>query len=115
MLYECYPVDADYVVVSPKWWGFAGTGVTYGTAIPGLVGGESDRVYPDRARRDPCSCSATRRSPAAGVTTTSQSVYYTVPSGRRRLHRRHAALGLRAGRPLRPATRAPGPATSPAG
>ena len=27
MLYECYPVDADYIVTSPRWWGFAGTGV----------------------------------------------------------------------------------------
>jgi hypothetical protein len=68
MLYECYPVDADYVVVSPGWWGFAGTGVRHGTAIPGLVGGESDRVYPDGF-----SC--------RGVTTTSQSVYYTTSSG----------------------------------
>ena len=27
MLYECYPVDADYRIATPGWWGFAGTGV----------------------------------------------------------------------------------------
>ena len=24
MQYECYPVDADLVVASPRWWGFRG-------------------------------------------------------------------------------------------
>ena len=41
-----------------------------------------------------------------GVDHSTQSVYYTTPPGRG-LHRRHAALGLRAGRPVRaPAGRA---------
>ena len=81
MLYECYPVDADYVVVSPRWWGFAGTGATYGTAIPGLVGGESDRVYPDGGAPRPLQLLSHTSFSCRGVTTTSQSVYYTAPSG----------------------------------
>ena len=48
MLYKCYPVDAAYHIVAPDWWGFAGTGVRRRSVIPGLVGGESDRVYPNR-------------------------------------------------------------------
>jgi N,N-dimethylformamidase beta subunit-like, C-terminal len=81
MLYECYPVDADYVVVSPQWWGFRGTGVRRGSAIPGLVGGESDRVYPDRATPRPLQLLSHTAFSCRGVTTTTQSVYYTVPSG----------------------------------
>jgi hypothetical protein len=81
MLYECYPVDADYVVVSPKGWGFAGTGVRAGTAIPGLVGGESDRVYPDGFAPRPLQLLSHTSFSCRGVTTTSQSVYYTAPSG----------------------------------
>ena len=49
MQYECYPVDADYVVVAPGWWGFARhRRRRTATASPGLVGPEADRVYPDR-------------------------------------------------------------------
>ena len=47
MMYECYPVE-DYVVVTPGWWGFRGTGTRLGDHVPGLVGPEADRVYPDR-------------------------------------------------------------------
>jgi hypothetical protein len=81
MLYECYPVDADYVVVSPQWWGFRGTGVREGTAVPGLVGGESDRVYPDRSTPRPLQLLSHTSFSCRGVTTTTQSVYYTTPSG----------------------------------
>jgi hypothetical protein len=81
VLYECYPVDADYVVASPRWWGFAGTGVRKGTAIAGLVGGEADRVYPDRATPHPLQILSHTAYSCRGDATTSQSVYYTVPSG----------------------------------
>jgi hypothetical protein len=46
MAYECYPVDADYRVVSPGWWGFRGTGLEYDDTVPGLVGPEADRDRP---------------------------------------------------------------------
>jgi|tagenome__1003787_1003787.scaffolds.fasta_scaffold20946701_1 hypothetical protein len=81
VLYECYPVDADYVIASPRWWGFAGTGVREGTAIPGLVGGEADRVYPDRRMPRPLQVLSHTAYSCRGDATTSQSVYYTVPSG----------------------------------
>ena len=46
MMYECYPVD-EGVVVTPGWWGFRGRAPA-GDHVPGLVGPEADRVYPDR-------------------------------------------------------------------
>ena len=81
MQYECYPVDADYVVVSPGWWGFRGTGVRYGDRIAGLVGPEADRVYPDRLTPRPLQVLSDTSYDCRGVTTSSQSVYYTTPSG----------------------------------
>src|SRR3954447_7850586 len=54
MQYECFPVDAPYRVVSPRWWGFAGPSVKAGTAFPHLVGVEADRVYPIRSTPAPC-------------------------------------------------------------
>jgi len=81
VLYECYPVDADFVVTSPRWWGFAGTGVRKGSVISGLVGGEADRVYPDRGTPRPLQVLSHTAYSCRGDATTSQSVYYTVPSG----------------------------------
>jgi len=81
MLYECFPVDADYRVVSPTWWGFAGTGVRYGDLIPGLVGPESDRVYPNPSTPRPLQILSDSRIDCRGTTTSSQSVYYTTTAG----------------------------------
>lgn len=81
VLYECYPVDADYVIATPHWWGFAGTGVRTGTAVTGLVGGEADRVYPDRTMPRPLQVLSHTAYSCRGDATSSQSVYYTVPSG----------------------------------
>jgi hypothetical protein len=81
MLYECYPVDTDYLVTSPGWWGFAGTGVRVGTAIPGLVGREADRVYPDAAAPRPLQVLSHSPYSCRGDATSAQSVYYTVGSG----------------------------------
>jgi hypothetical protein len=81
MQYECYPVDADYVVVSPGWWGFRGTGVRHGDRLPNLVGPEADRVYPDRRTPRPLEVLSNTAYDCRGTTTTSQSVYYTTPSG----------------------------------
>ena len=81
MKYECYPVDADYVVVSPGWWGFRGTGVELGDRIEGLVGPEADRVYPDRFTPRPLQILSHTTYDCRGVDTSSQSVYYTTRSG----------------------------------
>jgi hypothetical protein len=81
MEYECFPVDADYRVVSPRWWGFRGTGVGYGATFPGLVGPEADRVYPGPGSPRPLQVLSHTTYSCGGVPTSSQSVYYTVPSG----------------------------------
>jgi hypothetical protein len=81
MQYECYPVDADYVVASPRWWGFHGTGVHRGDRIPGLVGPEADRVYPDRPTPRPLQILSHTPYSCRGVLTSAQSTYYTTPSG----------------------------------
>lgn len=81
MQYECYPVDTDYVIASPRWWGFAGTGLGRGDRVEGLVGPEADRVYPDARTPRPMQVLAHTPYDCRGVTTTSQAVYYTTPSG----------------------------------
>jgi hypothetical protein len=81
MQYECYPVDTDYVVVSPGWWGFHGTGVRRGDHVRGLVGPEADRVYPDARLPRPLQVLSHSPYSCRGVATSAQSVYYTTPSG----------------------------------
>ena len=79
--YECYPVDATYRVVDPGWWGFAGTGVTVGTAFEHLVGVEADRVYPVAGTPRPLEVLAHSPYSCGGQPTSAQSVYYTDRSG----------------------------------
>jgi hypothetical protein len=81
MEYECYPVEADYVVTSPTWFGFAGTGVHLGDRFAGLVGPEADRVYLDARTPRPMEVLSHTSYSCRGVLTTAQSVYYTTPSG----------------------------------
>jgi hypothetical protein len=81
MQYECYPVDTDYVVRTPGWWGFRGTGVTAGSRIPGLVGPEADRVYPDARLPRPMQVLSDASYDCRGVTTRTHSVYFTTRSG----------------------------------
>jgi hypothetical protein len=81
MQYECYPVDTDYVIASPRWWGFRGTGVRRGHRVLGLVGPEADRVYPDARLPRPLQVLAHSPYSCRGVMTSSQSVYYTTGSG----------------------------------
>lgn len=81
MQYECYPVDADYVIASPRWWGFRGTGMSAGDHVPGLVGPEADRVYPDARLPRPLEILSHSPYSCRGVSTSSQAVYYTAESG----------------------------------
>jgi hypothetical protein len=81
MLYECYPVNADYRVVSPGWWGFRNTGVERGTRFRNLVGTEADRVYPVASTPRPLQILSYSRYSCGGVGTSSQSTYYTARSG----------------------------------
>ena len=81
MQYECYPVDTDYVIASPGWWGFRGTGVRRGAHVIGLVGPEADRVYPDGRLPRPLQVLSHSPYSCRGVTTSSQSIYYSAASG----------------------------------
>ncbi|GAA2759094.1 N,N-dimethylformamidase beta subunit family domain-containing protein [Actinopolymorpha rutila] len=82
LAYDCFPADAAFVVVNPRNWLFARTGVRKGTSFPHLVGVESDRLdlsYPtprpiEILSNSPVQCGAQRR-------TWANSSYYTVDSG----------------------------------
>ena len=52
-----------------------------GDRLPNLVGPEADRVYPDRRTPRPLEVLSNTAYDCRGTTTTSQSVYYTTPSG----------------------------------
>ena len=81
MQYECFPVDTDYVIASPGWWGFRGTGMRRGDHVSGLVGPEADRVYPDGRLPRPLQVLSHSPYSCRGVTTSTQSVYYSASSG----------------------------------
>jgi hypothetical protein len=81
MLYECFPVDAPYRVMTPRWWGFRHTGVVHGTTFAHLVGPEADRVYPIRSTPRPLQILSYAKYSCGGVGTSTQSTYYTGPSG----------------------------------
>ena len=81
LLYECYPVDAPFQVVSPDWWGFRGTGVRRGTSYPHLVGNEADRVYPVPGTPRPLEVLGDVDYSCRGVPTSAQATYYVHRSG----------------------------------
>lgn len=80
MLYECFPVDRPYRVVSPGWWGFRHTHVDRGDRFGHLVGVEADRVYPIPSTPRPLQILSHVRYSCGGVGTSAQSIYYTAPS-----------------------------------
>ena len=80
-LYECFPVVQPYRVAAPTWWGFHGTGVRAGTRFPHLVADEADRVYPIASTPHPLQILSYVKYSCGGVTTSTQSTYYTTPSG----------------------------------
>ncbi|HEY6278495.1 MAG TPA: N,N-dimethylformamidase beta subunit family domain-containing protein [Streptosporangiaceae bacterium] len=81
VFYECNPVSAPYVVYDPGNWIFAGTGVRRGTSFPGLVGPEYDRVDPAVPFPRPLEVLAHSPLACGGVSSYSDSAYYTVPGG----------------------------------
>ena len=81
MLYECFPVDAPYRIVSPRWWGFRGTGVRTGPEFEHLVGIEADRVYQIASTPRPMRILSHVGYSCRGVSTSAQSTYYTTRSG----------------------------------
>jgi hypothetical protein len=81
VFYESNPVKADMVIRNPDHWLFAGTGVTDGTALPGLVGPEYDRVTLDVPTPRPIEVLARSPLVCAGRSSYSDVAYYTTPSG----------------------------------
>ncbi len=80
-LYESNPVTADYVVVSPDSWVFAGTGARVGTRLKGLVGDEYDRVNPQYPVPRPIEVLAHSPLTCRGVHSYADSAYYTHQGG----------------------------------
>ena len=81
-MYECYPVDTDYVVaVADAGGGSAAPGVRRGDRVPGLVGPRP--TGSTRTAGTPRPLQVLSHSPYScrGVTTSTQSVYYTAGSG----------------------------------
>jgi len=78
--YECNPVKADLVVREAGSWIFAGTGLTAGSRLAGLVGSEYDH-WSAVAGGPPVEDVA--RSPVVcrGRASTSDLTYYNAPSG----------------------------------
>ena len=82
MRYDCFPAETSWTVTDPTWWGYEGTEVKAGEQFVGVVGPESDRVYPASTRPQPeevvayqtYSCGPGRRTAHTGV-------YWTAPSG----------------------------------
>jgi hypothetical protein len=75
MRYDCFPAETSWTVVDPTWWGYAGTGVTAGERLAGVVGPEADRVFPVADRPvpeevvayQPYSCGRSARTAHTGV------------------------------------------------
>ena len=82
MRYDCFPAETSWTVVDPAWWGYAGSGVTAGETLEGVVGPEADRVYPGPTRPrpmeivayQPYSCGPSARTAHTGA-------YWVSPSG----------------------------------
>ena len=81
MRYDCYPAKADWVVSDASWWGYAGTGLRDGDRLPGLVGPESDRVYPSGVRPTPMDVVAYTRLSCGGHETAHTGVYWSNAAG----------------------------------
>ena len=79
--YDCYPSSGDMTIVRPEFLLFAGTGVTNGTQLPGLVGDETDRAYARATTPRPIEVPAISSLKCQDTTSYSTVAYYTVPSG----------------------------------
>lgn len=80
-LYGCNPTRAAMVVVEPRSWLFAGTGVTAGTALPDVAGPEYDRVTPGSGAPSPLEVLAHSPLVCNGQPDDADMTYYTTASG----------------------------------
>jgi hypothetical protein len=80
-IYEGYPVDAPFVVSSPKSWVYAGTKVPEGASFPHLVGVEYDRVNPGYPVQRPIEVLSHSPLTCNGKPSYGDSAYYTHQGG----------------------------------
>ena len=80
-IYEGYPAVAPYVVVSPKSWLFAGTGVPKGASFHNLIGIEYDRVNPAYPVERPIQVLSHSPLTCQGASSFADSAYYTHAGG----------------------------------
>jgi hypothetical protein len=78
VMYNCFPATGAFTVVSPGFWGFAGTGARAGTRYPGIIGPEVDQAVSAADVPRPLQVVASSPSSCGGR---SSMVYYTTPSG----------------------------------
>ncbi len=80
-IYEGYPVDASFVVTSPKSWVYRGTGVAAGASFPHLVGVEYDRVDPAFPVQRPIEVLSHSPLTCEGAASYGDSAYYAHKGG----------------------------------
>jgi hypothetical protein len=80
-IYEGYPAVAPYVVVSPKSWLFAGTGVPEGASFHNLIGVEYDRINPAYPVERPIQVLSHSPLVCQGASSFADSAYYTHAGG----------------------------------
>lgn len=82
-MYQCNRVSADLVVTDAAAWVYAGTGVTAGQHLAGLVGSEYDHYSPAQRHPPGSAVELLAQSPVVcrGVASTADFTYYVAPSG----------------------------------
>ncbi len=80
-MYECYPTSGDWVVTTPDWFGYAGTGVRAGSRFAGVVGVESNRAYPVAGTPSTLQVVAYAKVSCGQGHSAHTGTYYTAPSG----------------------------------
>ena len=78
--YDCYPASGSFVVRTPSFFLFAGTGASRGTQIAGLVGVEIDRPYPSSSTPRPLEVPSLSAASCRGRRTWS-AFTYVAPRG----------------------------------
>ena len=80
-MYDAYPVQGPLTIRDPDFFLFAGTGVSQGSQLDGLLGPETDRYYPNADAQHPTQLPALSDVTCNGKKSWSTASYYTTPSG----------------------------------
>lgn len=80
-LYDAFPAAGPLEIRDPNFWMFADTGVKKGDKFAGLLGPETDRLYPLESTPRPIQVAALSDTTCRGIATWSTMTYYTTKSG----------------------------------